>query len=77
MFVSAAVSELHESNQNKEKEKEEEKKNSEIGYSQFNSFPGYIIHPFFNQRYLLSPCVHSMCYKSRTPQTESDHEDFL
>ena len=55
MFVSAAVSELRESNQNKKE------KNSEIGYFQFNTFPGYIIHPFFNQRYLLSICVHSMC----------------
>ena len=34
MFVSAAVSELCELNQNKEK------KNSEIGYFQFNTFPG-------------------------------------
>ena len=58
MRVSAAVSELHESNQNK-KEKEEKKKNSsEIGYFQFNTFPGYIIHPFCNQRYLLSTCMH-------------------
>ena len=58
MFVSAAVSELHESNQKKKKEKE---KNSEIGYFQFDIFPGYIIHPFLNQRYLLSTCMHSMC----------------
>ena len=54
MFVSAVVSELHESNQNKEKEK-----NSEIGYIQFSTFPGYV-YPFFNQRYLLSTRVHSM-----------------
>ena len=40
MFVSAAVCE---SNQNKE---ENEKNNSEIGYFQFNTFPGYLIHPF-------------------------------
>ena len=60
MRVSAAVSELHESNQNK-KEKKEKEKNSEIGYFQFNTFPGYIIHPFCNQRYLLSTCIHSMC----------------
>ena len=58
MFVSAVVSELRESNQNKEKEKNN---NSEIGYFQFNTFPGYIIHPFFNQRYLLSTCMHSVC----------------
>ena len=50
MHVSAAVSELRES-----------KENSEIGYFQFNTFPGYIIHPFCNQRYLLSTCMHSMC----------------
>ena len=37
MFVSAAVSELCELNQNKK-----EKKNSEIGYFQFNTFTGYI-----------------------------------
>ena len=59
MHISAAVNELHESNQNK-KEKEK-KNNSEIGYFQFNTFPGYIIHPFCNQRYLLSTCMHSMC----------------
>ena len=58
MRVSAAVSELRESNQNK-KEKEK-KKNSEIGYFQFNTFPGCIIHRFCNQS-LLSTCMHSMC----------------
>ena len=58
MFVSAVVSKLRESNRNK-KEKEK-KKNSEIGYFQFNIFPGNIIHPFFNQRYVLSTCMHSM-----------------
>ena len=47
MFVSAAVSELCESNQNKEKEEE---KNSEIDYLQFNTFPGHIIYPFFLTR---------------------------
>ena len=50
MFVSAAVSEIHELNQNK--------KNSEIGYFQFNTFPGHIIYPFFKQRYLLSTSTH-------------------
>ena len=55
MHVSAAVSELRESNHNKKEKKE--KKNSEIGYFQFNTFPGYIC----NQRYLLSTCMHSMC----------------
>ena len=58
MFVSAAVSELGESNQNK---KEKEKKNSEVVYFQFNTFPGHIIYPYFNQRYLLSTCMHSIC----------------
>ena len=55
MFVSAAVSEIHELNQNKKKK---EKKNYEIGYFQFNTFPGHIIYPFFNQRYLLSTSTH-------------------
>ena len=59
MFVSAVVSDIHEL---KKKEKKE-KKNSEIDYFQFNTFPGHLIYPFFNQRYLLSAC---------TPQTESD-----
>ena len=36
MLVSATVSEIRELNQNK-------KKNSEIGYFQFNTFPGHII----------------------------------
>ena len=53
MFVSAVVSEIRES---KEKEK-----NSEIDYFQFNIFPGHIIYPFFNQRYLLSTCTDSIC----------------
>ena len=51
MFVSAVVSEIREL---KEKEKKKEKKNSEIDYFQFNTFPGHLIYPFFNQRYLLS-----------------------
>ena len=57
MFVSAVVSEIREL---KEKEKEKEK-NSEIDYFQFNTFPGHIIYPFFNQRYLLSTCTDSIC----------------
>ena len=57
MFVSAVVSEIRES---KEKEKKK-KKNSEIDYFQFNTFPGHIIYPFFNQRYLLSTCTDSIC----------------
>ena len=57
MFVSAVVSEIREL---KEKEKKE-KKNSEIDYFQFNTFPGHLIYPFFNQRYLLSACTDSIC----------------
>ena len=56
MFVSAVVSEIREL-----KEKKEKKKNSEIDYWQFNTFPGRIIYLFFNQRYLLSTCTHSIC----------------
>ena len=48
IFVSAVVSEIRELKK-KEKEKEK-KKNSEIDYFQFNTFPGHIIYPFFNQR---------------------------
>ena len=55
MFVSAVVSEIRDL---KEKEKKEEK-NSEIDHFQFNTFPGHIIYPFFNQRYLLSTCTRS------------------
>ena len=51
MFVSAAVSELRESNQNKE----------ENDYFQFKTFPGHIIYPFLNQRYLLSTCTDLLC----------------
>ena len=47
MFVSAVVSEIREL-----KEKEKEKKNSEIDYFQFNTFPGHLIYLFFNQRYI-------------------------
>ena len=56
MFVSAAVSEIRELNQNNKEEK-----NSEIRYFQFSNFPGHIIYPFLNQRYLLSTCTHSIC----------------
>ena len=55
-FVSAAVSELRESNQN-----EKEKNNSEIDYFQFKTFAGHIIYPFLNQRYLLSTCTNLLC----------------
>ena len=57
MFVSAVVSEIRESKE----EKKEKKKNSEIDYFQFNTFPGHIIYPFVNQRYLLSTCTDSIC----------------
>ena len=40
MFVSAVVSEI--------RELKKEKKNSEIDYFQFNTFPAHIIFPFFN-----------------------------
>ena len=56
MFVSAVVSEIREL-----KEKEKEKKNSEMDYFQFNTFPGHLIYLFFNQRYLLSTCTDSIC----------------
>ena len=61
MFVSAVVSEICESKEKKEKEKKKKKKNSEIDYFQFNTFPGHVIYPFFNQRYLLSTCTDSIC----------------
>ena len=60
MFVSAVVSEVREL---KEKEK---KKNSEIDHFQFNTFPGHIIYPFFNQRarvqiqFVRSPLHHKL-----------------
>ena len=47
MFVSAPVSEIHELNQN-----------SEIRY--FHLSWAYNL-PIFNQRYLLSTCMHSIC----------------
>ena len=57
MFVSAVVSEIREL-----KEKKKEKKNNfEIDYFHFNAFPGHLIYPFFNQRYLLSACTDSIC----------------
>ena len=56
MFVSAVVSEIRKLNQNKEK-----KKNSEICYFRFITFPGHVIYPFFNQRYFLSTRTHSNC----------------
>ena len=59
MFVSAVVSEIRELK--KKKEKEKKKKNSEIDYFQFNTFPGHLIYPFLNQRYLLSTCTDSLC----------------
>ena len=41
--------------------KQKGKINFEIDYFQFKTFPGHIIYPFFNQRYLLSTCMHSIC----------------
>ena len=62
MFVSAVVSEICESKEKeKEKKKKKKKKNSEIDYFQFNTFPGHVSYPFFNQRYLLSTCTDSIC----------------
>ena len=55
MFVSAVVSEIR-----KLKKEEKKKKNSENDYLQFNIFPGHIIYPFLNQRYLLSTCTDSI-----------------
>ena len=56
-FVSAMVSEIRELKE----EKKKKKKNSEIDYFQCNTFPGHLIYPFFNQRYLLSTCTDSLC----------------
>ena len=56
MFVSAVVSEIRELKE-KEKKEEEKKNNSEIDYFHFNTFPGHLIYPFCNQRYLLSACI--------------------
>ena len=56
MFVSAPVSEIREWKQ----EEEKKKKNCEIDYFQFKTFCGHIIYPYFNQRYLLSTCTHSI-----------------
>ena len=53
MFVSAVVSEI--------RELKEKKENSEMDYFQLNTFPGHLIYPFFNQRYLLSACTDSIC----------------
>ena len=61
MFISAVVSEIRELKKEKEKEK---KNNSEMDYFQFNTFPRHLIYSFFNQRYLLSTCTDSICYKS-------------
>ena len=50
MFVSAPVSELIVS-------RSRTRRITEIVHFQFKAFPGYIIYPFFNQRYLLSTCM--------------------
>ena len=53
IFVGAAVSEIHESKQNKKK-----KNNLHNGCFQFNTFPEHIIDPFFHQSYLLTISAH-------------------
>ena len=50
MFVSAAVSEIHDLNQNK--------KNFENGYFQFTTFPRHITDPFVYESYLLTISTH-------------------
>ena len=50
MFVSAAVSEIHDLNQNKKK--------FENGNFQFTTFPRHITDPFFNESYLLTTSTH-------------------
>ena len=50
MFVSAVVSEI--------RELKKEKNNSEMANL---TFPGHLIYPFFNRRYLLSTCTDSIC----------------
>ena len=55
MFVSAVVSEI------RKLKKEKEENNSEMDCFQFNTFPGHLIYPFFNRRYLLSSCTDSIC----------------
>ena len=47
MFVSAAVSEIHDLNQNKEEK-------FENGNFQFTTFPRHITDPFFYESYLLT-----------------------
>ena len=50
MFVSAAVSEIHDLNQNKEE-------NFGNGNFQFTTFPRQITDPFFNESFLLTTCT--------------------
>ena len=49
MFVSAAVSEIHDLNQNKKEKKFE---------NGFTTFPRHITDPFFNESYLLTTSTH-------------------
>ena len=73
MFVSAVVSEIRELKKEKEK-----KNNSEMDYFQFNTFPGHLIYPFFNQRYIPSEHMYRFnLLEVPTSPTESDHQDFL
>ena len=69
MFVSAAVSEIREL----KKEKEKEKKNSEMDYFQFNTFPGHLITHFLTRGHM----YRFNLLEVPTSQTESDHQDFL
>ena len=52
MFVSAAVSEIHDLSQNKKGQK------FESSNFQFTTFPRHITDPFFNESYLLTTSTH-------------------
>ena len=52
VFVSAAVSEIHDLNQNKKEKK------FENGNFQFTTFPRHITDPFINESYLLTTSTH-------------------
>ena len=56
MFVSAAVSEIRDLNQNKKEQ--ETKNNLQNGYFQFTTFPRHITDPFFSDSYLLTVSTH-------------------
>ena len=69
MFVSAAVSEIHDLNQNKKKN------NFENAYFQFNTFPGHITNPFLNQSYL--SYLHTKLARSLVYHKPKDNWNFL